>query len=261
MPATRYIDGLVLLEGGGAGAGSADEAERSPSTRRRWRRSRRTAGRTCSSTSLLGFIQLLPLGQVGRGRLARRLPPAGRAGALAAHDDLRLGRGLLAARRARHESRRLRPLPRRRLLELRRLPRLARLQRRRRQRPARRCSARPSTRRSPNGALRTWKEFDDPTLPTCPPNVEDVSPGCALLDNGPPSGSGRPGRRAAASTAPSARSPRSTASRMTQFGKLNGFEWYFAAGRPNLDFSYGRDSSALVAEHWRSIRATRARSC
>ena len=36
---------------------------------------------------------------------------------------------------------------------------------------------------------------------------------------------------------------------LTQFGKLNGFEWYFAAGRPNLDFLYGRDSSALVAEH------------
>jgi hypothetical protein len=28
----------------------------------------------------------------------------------------------------------------------------------------------------------------------------------------------------------------------------NGFEWYFASGRPFLDFAYGRDSSALVAE-------------
>jgi hypothetical protein len=35
----------------------------------------------------------------------------------------------------------------------------------------------------------------------------------------------------------------------TQFGKANGFEWYFASGRPNLDFLYGRDASALVAEH------------
>jgi hypothetical protein len=34
----------------------------------------------------------------------------------------------------------------------------------------------------------------------------------------------------------------------TQFGKANGFEWYFVSGRVGLDFSYGNDSSALVAE-------------
>ncbi len=35
----------------------------------------------------------------------------------------------------------------------------------------------------------------------------------------------------------------------TQFGKANGLEWYFGAGRPSLDFSFGNDSSALVAEY------------
>jgi hypothetical protein len=34
----------------------------------------------------------------------------------------------------------------------------------------------------------------------------------------------------------------------TQFGKANGFEWYFVSGRVGLDFSYGNDSGALVAE-------------
>jgi pimeloyl-ACP methyl ester carboxylesterase len=88
----------------------------------------------------------------------------------------------------------------------------------------------------PNGALRTWKEFDDPTLPSCPPNVEDVGVGCALVDNGPPFG-------------PEREVTSLDAFAKTQFGKANGFEWYFASGRPNLDFSYGRDASALVAEH------------
>jgi pimeloyl-ACP methyl ester carboxylesterase len=95
-----------------------------------------------------------------------------------------------------------------------------------------------------NDALRTWKEFDDPTLPTCPPNFEEVSPGCALLDNGPPSAPGG---------GPQVNGPEREVTSLddfakTQFGKANGFEWYFASGRPNLDFSYGRDASALVAE-------------
>jgi hypothetical protein len=95
-----------------------------------------------------------------------------------------------------------------------------------------------------NDALRTWREFDDPTLPTCPPNVEDASPGCALLDNGPPSG---PGEAPRVNGAEREVTSLDTFAK-TQFGKANGFEWYFASGRPNLDFSYGRDSSALVAE-------------
>ena len=35
---------------------------------------------------------------------------------------------------------------------------------------------------------------------------------------------------------------------LDEFGKANGFEWYFVSGRVFLDFSYGNDSSGLVAE-------------
>ena len=100
---------------------------------------------------------------------------------------------------------------------------------------------------APGGARRTWKEFDDPSLPTCPPNTANVSPGCAILDNGPPSNPADP-------TAPPRDNGREaevtslTDFFLTQVGKGNGLEWYFASGRPNLDFSYGNDSSALVAE-------------
>jgi hypothetical protein len=97
----------------------------------------------------------------------------------------------------------------------------------------------------PSDALRTWKEFDDATLPSCPPNLEDVSPGCALPDNGPPSAPGDPAPR---TNGPEREVTSVDAFAATQFGKLNGFEWYFAAGRPTLDFGYGRDSSGLVAE-------------
>jgi hypothetical protein len=100
---------------------------------------------------------------------------------------------------------------------------------------------------APGGALRSWKEFDSPALPSCPPNAPNLSPGCALLDNGPPSDPNDP-------LAP----PRVNGQEVevtsltdflrTQFGKGNGLEWYFASGRPNLDFSYGNDASALVAE-------------
>jgi hypothetical protein len=104
----------------------------------------------------------------------------------------------------------------------------------------------PFYRAFPNEGLRTWKEFDDPTLPSCPPNLEDLSPGCALLDNGPPSAPGDPAPR----TNGVEREVTALGTfAKTQFGKLNGFEWYFADGRPSLDFGYGRDSSALVAEH------------
>jgi hypothetical protein len=97
------------------------------------------------------------------------------------------------------------------------------------------------------GGLRTWRDHDDPALPSCPPNTANVSPGCALLDNGPPSDPLDP-----------AAAPRTNGFEVettslsdflrTQFGKGNGFEWYFASGRPNLDFRYGRDASALVAQ-------------
>jgi hypothetical protein len=97
------------------------------------------------------------------------------------------------------------------------------------------------------GGLRTWIEFDDPTLPACPPNVANVSPGCALLDNGPPSDPANPGAPARVNGVEVETTSLSDFFR-TQFGKGNGFEWYFASGRPNLDFNYGRDSSALVAQ-------------
>ncbi|MDJ0850526.1 MAG: hypothetical protein QNK04_19305 [Myxococcota bacterium] len=96
----------------------------------------------------------------------------------------------------------------------------------------------------PGGGLRTWKDFDDPTLPTCPPNVANVSPGCAILDNGPPSGPGEPPRLNGVEAEVTSVDDFAN----TQFGKTNGFEWYFVDGRVSLDFSYGNDSSALVAE-------------
>jgi pimeloyl-ACP methyl ester carboxylesterase len=97
------------------------------------------------------------------------------------------------------------------------------------------------------GGLRQWKEYNDPTLPTCPPNVANVSPGCALLDNGPPSDPLNPADPARAN-GDEVEVTSLTDFFMTQFGKGNGFEWYFSSGRPNLDFAYGRDSSVLVAE-------------
>jgi hypothetical protein len=36
-----------------------------------------------------------------------------------------------------------------------------------------------------NADLRSWIDTDDPALPSCPPNTFNVSPGCALLSNGP----------------------------------------------------------------------------
>jgi pimeloyl-ACP methyl ester carboxylesterase len=95
-----------------------------------------------------------------------------------------------------------------------------------------------------NGALRHWKDFDDPTLPTCPPNIFDVSPGCAIVDNGPPGAPVDPPRAGGVEVEVTAVDD----FLRTQFGKANGFEWYFVSGRVGLDFSYGNDSSALVAE-------------
>jgi hypothetical protein len=98
------------------------------------------------------------------------------------------------------------------------------------------------------GGLRTWRDFDDPDLPTCPPALFDQSPGCAILDNGPPSDPNDPSDPPRKNGVEREVSPLDAFLR-TQFGKANGFEWYFASGRPFLDFSYGRDSSALVAQH------------
>ena len=97
------------------------------------------------------------------------------------------------------------------------------------------------------GGFRTWKDFDDPTLPTCPPGDPTVSPGCAILDNGPPSDPNDPtdpirenGVEAEVTSIDDFLE--------TQFGKANGFEWYFVSGRVSLDFQFGNDSSALVAD-------------
>jgi hypothetical protein len=100
-----------------------------------------------------------------------------------------------------------------------------------------------------NGGLRHWMTYDDPGLPTCPPNTPNVSPGCALLDNGP-----RP-----APTDP----PKDWGHEVEvtdlddilriQYGDSNFVEWYYLSGRTGLDGQYGLDSSALVAQ---SVAAT-----
>lgn len=95
-----------------------------------------------------------------------------------------------------------------------------------------------------DGDLRSWKEYDDPTLPACPPGEPAVSPGCALLDNGPrplPTDPARIwGREVEVSDLDDLLA--------IQTAPSNFVEWYFASGRPNLDGSYGVDSSALVAQ-------------
>jgi hypothetical protein len=91
---------------------------------------------------------------------------------------------------------------------------------------------------------RTWKDFDDPTLPTCPPAVQTVSPGCAILDNGP-----RPGP----TDAPQVWGLEREVSDLDEvlrvlFTNGNLTEWYFVDGRVTLDFRFGRDSSSLGGE-------------
>jgi pimeloyl-ACP methyl ester carboxylesterase len=113
--------------------------------------------------------------------------------------------------------------------------------------------------------LRQWQDFDDPTLPTCPPNTVNVSPGCAILDNG---AIDRPrtcigGSNAGAACSSSAGCGGGICpltwgleSEVTSLDDLlqvqifdsNFIEWYFLSGRPGLDGQYGLDSSALVAE-------------
>jgi pimeloyl-ACP methyl ester carboxylesterase len=241
-----YLDGLVLLEGGGAGPGSAAKPDLA-TYRATVAALEAPGGPDVFLSSLLGLIPLLPLGQVGEvaslgafyqpdePALSQRTPIFGSGligfllGAPATNraavgffldDDFSSFPAFRASLGFSDDGENVVP-------------------------PG---FTTPFYQALSNGALRTWKEFDDPTLPSCPPNLEDVSPGCALLDNGPPSDPNDPlapprvhGReREVTSVDTFAR---------TQFGKLNGFEWYFAAGRPNLDFAYGRDSSALVAEH------------
>jgi hypothetical protein len=84
-------------------------------------------------------------------------------------------------------------------------------------------------RRPPDTDIRRWQDYDDPALPVCPPAVVDVSPGCAIRGDHV--------------------EPTDIRDLMaTLFGLQNFAEWYFVSGRPNLDFAFGRDSSALGDE-------------
>jgi hypothetical protein len=92
--------------------------------------------------------------------------------------------------------------------------------------------------------LRSWIHFDQVDETCVDPAV---SPGCAIVDNGPPSDPANP------LASPRVNGVEREVSSiddflLTQFGKANGFEWYFVDTRVSMDFSYGRDSSALVAE-------------
>lgn len=245
-PGHAYLDGLVLLEGGGAGFGSLAKPGLA-AYQAAVASLAAPGGPDVFLTSLAGLIQLLPLGQVGEvaslgafhqpdepalsqrttifgsGLVAflLRAPATNRAAVgFFLDDDFSSFTAFRASLGFSDDGENV----------------------------LRTDFATPFYQALENGALRTWKEFDDATLPSCPPNQEDVSPGCALLDNGPPSDPNAP------SQPPRPNGPEREVTSidtfaLTQFGKLNGFEWYFAAGRPNLDFLYGRDSSALVAEH------------
>jgi pimeloyl-ACP methyl ester carboxylesterase len=97
---------------------------------------------------------------------------------------------------------------------------------------------------SANGDLRQWKDFDDPTLPSCPPSTANTGAGCAIIDNGP-----RPAPNATPKTWGVEREVTSLDDILgIQFSALNFIEWYYLSGRTNLDGSYGVDSSALVAQ-------------
>jgi hypothetical protein len=99
---------------------------------------------------------------------------------------------------------------------------------------------------APGGALREWKNYDDPTLPTCPPNDPAAADeiGCAILERGP-----RPDP-----IDPPARWGRTAEVSdifelvRVQSGETNFLEWYFLSGRITLDLAYGRDSSSLGSE-------------
>lgn len=99
---------------------------------------------------------------------------------------------------------------------------------------------------APGGVLRNWKDYDDPTLPTCPPNSPTAADGigCAIQDRGPrPAPTDPPARwgvtREVSSLAQLLRD---------QFGATNFLEWYYLTGRITLDLSYGRDASSLGDE-------------
>lgn len=95
------------------------------------------------------------------------------------------------------------------------------------------------------GETRAWKDFDDPSLPACAAKDDPaLSPGCAILDNGPRPAPGDP---------PAVWGVEREVTDLDDvlrlnFGAGNFVEWYFVDGRVSLDFQYGRDSSALGDE-------------
>jgi pimeloyl-ACP methyl ester carboxylesterase len=95
------------------------------------------------------------------------------------------------------------------------------------------------------GGVRTWIDSQN-VDPVCVDPL--VSPGCALVDNGPPSDQDDPIERPKTNGVEREVSDIDEFLR-TQFGKANGFEWYFVDTRLDRDFEYGNDSSALVAEY------------
>jgi len=101
----------------------------------------------------------------------------------------------------------------------------------------------------PNGDLRRWIDYDDPALPSCPPSTFNLTPGCALLDNGP-----RPLPNATPINWGNEVEVTSLDDVLAiQALPANFVEWYYLSGRSSLDSAYGIDSSALVAE---SVTAT-----
>jgi pimeloyl-ACP methyl ester carboxylesterase len=99
----------------------------------------------------------------------------------------------------------------------------------------------------PGSPARTWKNFDDSTLPTCPPNeptLDEPGVGCAILDHGPrPRPDEAPRRWGVEREVTDVK-----VLLRTLFETTNASEWYFVSGRVSLDLGYGRDSSALGDE-------------
>jgi pimeloyl-ACP methyl ester carboxylesterase len=92
------------------------------------------------------------------------------------------------------------------------------------------------------GGVRQWKNIDDPSLPTCPPNVFTVSPGCPARNKGPQD-----------TMPPLVWGQEKEVTdikdlELVQFSNGNFAEWYYLAGRVSLDQQFGRDSSSLGDE-------------
>ncbi len=99
-----------------------------------------------------------------------------------------------------------------------------------------------------DGQPRQWKNFDSPSLPSCPPYDPDPAvdggPGCALTNHGP---------RPAPTDPPRIWGDEREVSDLfdmlrVQYEDGDFLEWYFGTGRVNLDFQFGRDSSSLGDE-------------